>query len=380
MVFWIAAALVTVVVIFVVTRPLLRPDNDPTPATASDADLAVYKDQLKEIDADEGRGLIGANEAQSARVEVQRRILQTHRAQTDADGSGPAASRSQAWLYYASALIIPAAALGLYVSVGSPGLPDYPRSVRLKIPVDQLPITEMIARVEARLRERPEDGQGWDIIAPIYLRQGDFPRAQKAYGNAIRILGGSPERLMGFANADVGANRGRVSDDAMRIFQTLVRARPGLVPAHFWIANGHEQRGQLSEARDAYVKVRDATPANSDLHRAALSRLDIIAKQAPSLPSPPPEAVNELGKLSPEARRSRIEGMVAQLDERLREDGSDAEGWQRLIRSYVVLGRRDAAADAVSRARAALAPDKGAIALIEQLATTLALVEPGRGG
>ncbi|MBS0270154.1 MAG: c-type cytochrome biogenesis protein CcmI, partial [Proteobacteria bacterium] len=73
MVFWILVAGLAAAVTLAVTRPLMRPS---TPAAdARDADIAVYKDQLKEIAADEARGTLGVAEAESARAEIGRRIL-----------------------------------------------------------------------------------------------------------------------------------------------------------------------------------------------------------------------------------------------------------------------------------------------------------------
>src|SRR5262245_46302315 len=73
MVFWILVAGLVAAVTLAITRPLMRPAPQPTDTV--DADIAVYKDQLKEIAADEARGTLAATEAEGARAEIARRLL-----------------------------------------------------------------------------------------------------------------------------------------------------------------------------------------------------------------------------------------------------------------------------------------------------------------
>jgi cytochrome c-type biogenesis protein CcmH len=68
-----------------------------------------------------------------------------------------------------------------------------------------------------------------------------------------------------------------------------------------------------------------------------------------------------------------IRGMVARLADRLKENGNDIEGWQRLLRAYVVLGERDKASAAASDAKRALAADPSKLQQIEDVIKTLGL-------
>ena len=78
-------------------------------------------------------------------------------------------------------------------------------------------------------------------------------------------------------------------------------------------------------------------------------------------------------ELSPGDRAAMIEGMVAALAARLEDEPDDAEGWARLIRSYVVLDQRGSAAAALRSARAALDADAGGLAVLEATARALGL-------
>jgi cytochrome c-type biogenesis protein CcmH len=79
--------------------------------------------------------------------------------------------------------------------------------------------------------------------------------------------------------------------------------------------------------------------------------------------------------MAPEDRKAMIEGMVASLAAKLEADPADAEGWARLIRSYMVLDRPDEAKAALAMARAAKVGDSEGLAMIETEARSLGLVE-----
>ena len=119
-------------------------------------------------------------------------------------------------MYAAAAL--PVIGIALYLAVGSPQLPSRPYAARLDTPIDQATAADLVARVEAHLRANPEDGRGWDVLAPVYLRMGDYTQAADAFQKAARLLGESPQaprRLR--ARADHAAERRRQRAGAARL-------------------------------------------------------------------------------------------------------------------------------------------------------------------
>ena len=90
-------------------------------------------------------------------------------------------------LYVAAAL--PVLAIAVYLAVGQPGLPGRPYAARLQSPVNVANVSDLIAKVEAHLREAPDDGRGWDVLAPVYMRMGEFQQAADAYARAIEAIG-----------------------------------------------------------------------------------------------------------------------------------------------------------------------------------------------
>src|SRR5258708_23993441 len=121
---WFVFALMTATAIFAVLWPLARREG----GLRSGSDLAVYRDQLEEIERDRSAGLIGEGEAEAAQVEVSRRLLAAADAQAAMPASAaPATSTRRRQVVAAMALIVlPLGAVGLYLAIGSPALPGQP--------------------------------------------------------------------------------------------------------------------------------------------------------------------------------------------------------------------------------------------------------------
>ncbi|MEO1282338.1 MAG: c-type cytochrome biogenesis protein CcmI, partial [Pseudomonadota bacterium] len=210
MLLWIFLATLTAVVV----TPVLRPISLGAGAVrdASSADIAVYKDQLAEIDSDLDRGLINADEAVSARAELGRRLLKRAEAEdvsavaVETEGTSTVPERSRDILGVVLGFLLPLFAIATYLSIGSPGLPSQPHAERMTVSPQNASADELIAKVEAQLRQNPEDGRGWDVLAPVYRRYERYGDAVNAYAQAIRLLGETPERLAGFAQSEIIAH------------------------------------------------------------------------------------------------------------------------------------------------------------------------------
>ncbi len=340
---------------------------DPGVANAAEADVAVYADQIEQLAADRGRGLVSAVDAEAARAEIGRRMLA--RAAPGA-GLAPSAASGSERIGRAAALSIPVLALSLYAWLGSPGLPDVPHAGRTPETAARSQVDAMIARVEQRLREAPDDGNGWDVIGPVYLRMERYGQAAEAFANANRLLGETPKRLAGFAEAEIMANNGVVNPNAKTAAERLLVLEPGRVDARLWIALAQEQDGQFAAALAEYRALRDAPQLSPDMKSAIETRISIVDKVARGEPVVPPTAQATV-PTAPADQRAMIEGMVARLAARLSSDGNDPAGWSQLLRSYMVMGRKEDAVKALADARRALNGNAAALAEVNTAATSL---------
>jgi len=386
MMLWIIFAVMTAAAVLAVVWPLGR-----KPAAASGgSDRLVYQDQLREVDRDRAAGLIGETEAESARVEISRRLLAAADAETQAQAA-PAAAPGR-WRHRAAAVVavvvVPAVALGFYLKLGSPDVPDQSAFARINAMPDQRSIASLVSQVEAHLAANPNDGAGWEVLAPVYLRMGRFDDAVMAWRKAIALNGNSPARQTGLGEALVAAANGVVTAEAKQAFQNAVAGDPSEAKAGYYLGLADEQDGNPEGAAAKWRALLAQAPPDAPwagFVREALARVSAApaAAAAPNAPPVPAEPGAPAGPtaadvaaadtMTPEARSDMVRGMVARLADRLHANGNDVEGWLRLVRSYVVLGDRDKAKGAAADAKRALSDRPDDVKRIDDLVKNLGL-------
>jgi len=341
----------------------------------------VYRDQLDEIERDRASGTIGAAEAEAARVEVSRRLL----AAADA-GMPPAADptlrlRHRRWAAVSALVFIPLGAICIYLVLGSPNLPGQPLAQRFAATPDANSIAGLIARVESHLERSPDDGRGWEVIAPVYMRLGRFDDAVRAYRSALRLEGESADRQASLGEALAGAGGGVITTDARSAFERALVLDKTNPRAQFYLGLAAEQDGRTGEAAERWQGLIAHAPADAPwiaYVREALARVEPSRPPAPGSGTPAglgPTAQNvaSAAEMSSTEREQMVRGMVERLAARLSADGSDVEGWLRLMRAYMVLGEVGKARAAAADARRALATDPGKLRRIEEGAKNFGL-------
>ena len=355
---WIVLALMTVAGAAAVVWPLARRRN--TSLAADPTDVAVYRDQLAEIERDRATGIVGAPEAEAARVEISRRLLAAADRLKGAGTSVSASERPRRRLAAAAALVaLPAGAIAFYLAIGSPGLPDEPLAARVAAVHNDNSVQALFARVEAHLEQHPDDGRGWEVIAPIYMDLGRYDDAVKARENALRLLGATAEREAYLGEALTAAANGVVTAEAKTAFDRAIDRDRRDPTARFYQGLAAEQDGSRDDAKRIWGALLADAPEDAQwvpFVRAALARLEGTAASAAAAPAGPTGGVGD---------NAMIRGMVERLAARLRENGADPDGWVRLARSYKVLGEQAPMEAAIADARGALAGDATKLATFE---------------
>jgi len=376
MLLWLLFAMLTAAVLAAVLAPLGRA---PPAERGVAGPLAVYRHQLEEIEAERERGWVNPAEAAAARAEVSRRLIASAAAQNSDERAHVVLPPKRTPVAVAVAVLVPLLTLALYLVHGSPGQPSYPMAGRHQLPLEQANVAELITRVEKQLREHPEDGQGWDVIAPVYFKLGRFREAADAYAKAARLQGESVRRLAGFAESAVLAADGIVGEEARIAFEKVLQLEPSRPEPRFWLALAKEQDGKLVQALADYrallAQAPSAAPWRETLeHRIAdLSRRLAGADGDARAAGPSAAEVAAAEKLPAEERRRMIAQMVDGLAERLRRDGNDLAGWLRLVNAYAVLDRKDDARAALAQARRHFPADEKALGELAALAKSLGL-------
>ncbi|MEX2128483.1 MAG: c-type cytochrome biogenesis protein CcmI [Xanthobacteraceae bacterium] len=267
MLFWLLFASMTGAAVLAVLWPLGRARKF---VAAGEADLAVYRDQLAEIERDRARGLLAAPEAEAARIEISRRLIAAGDA---AEREAPAAgSLGRRRLAAVLALVgVPLLAIGIYGAVGSPGLPDAPLKARLEKSPEQMDAAILVRQIEAHLAQNPKDGRGWELLGPIYLGMGRVADAVQARANALQLLGATPAREADLGEALVAQADGIVSADAHAAFERARTQDSTNAKALFFLGLAAEQDGRAADAVAIWHEI-EARAALGDPWRIAAMR------------------------------------------------------------------------------------------------------------
>lgn len=364
MLIWIIFAAMTGAAIFALLWPL---SHGPVAAFADVADAkSLYRAQLGEIERDLGRGLIGSADADAARAEAARRLLRASGDEVGLAGETESSLRRRRACSALALSCVPLLALLVYGAYGSPGEPDQPLSARLRADPSRQDFALALSRIETHLANNPSDAKGWSVIAPVYMRQGRYDDAAKAFSAAIREGGSNPEMLAGLGEARTLAAGGIVTAEARQSFVEAVRLDPASARTRFFLAIAKEQDGDIQGAIDALrALLRDAGP-DAAWAGAVRERLEGIEGRARR---------NAITELSPSDQQTAIRGMVEGLATRLKDGGGTLPDWTRLIRSQMVLGDRAAARASVATARERLSADAPALAALDALEGELSLKE-----
>jgi cytochrome c-type biogenesis protein CcmH len=282
MLFWGLVGALSLLVLAGILGPLLR---DPgRQARSADYDLAVYQDQLAELERNRESGMIGAQEAEAARAEIGRRILEADKRRQKAQ----AREQSGTWPVRAgaaAAVVAVAGALGTYIWVGNPDREAVPFAERQSIPKSREAIVAArqggmggqgqargsggmqagaggsgasgsgmpdVATAEKQLAERleknPDDIRGWLLLGRTRMQMQNYAGALEAFGKARELAPDNPRIAASYAEAMVMANEGRVTPKAKTLFARASEAEPDNPQPNYYLALAEFQQGNPEAA------------------------------------------------------------------------------------------------------------------------------------
>lgn len=389
---WAAIGIVTAAALWWLLRPLMKSGGAEEASTGrAGHDLAIYRAQLADVDRDLERGTIPENEAEAARIEIQRRMLAASEAgnrETDSRAPGLAAA-------IPLALIAGFGAAGLYLVNGVPGQPAQPFASREKGDGGRAKaIARLQARqseLEAQTRKTPGDARAWAELGYVRARMGRPDAAATAYGRALDLKDPAIKRaplLAAYGEALVEAAEGTVTPAAHRAFTRAVAADPREPRARYYLGLADIQAGKIEAGLKIWLALEAESTGNAAWLKslrarmariAAKNKIDLAAlrKTLPAAKGPTKKDVKAAKALTPEQRAAMIASMVDGLEARLKDNPGDWQGWVRLGKSRRVMKQYDKARAAYARA-AALQPDN--IAVLVDYGQSMLEADPPKPG
>jgi cytochrome c-type biogenesis protein CcmH len=406
--FWILAVLFAVVAIAILGRALLVGGDDT--ATTAEYDMQVYRDQLRELDRDVARGVIGAEEAERARVEISRRLLDADRkaGASEAAGSAPRAATIAAFTFTGVAIL--GGGLWLYADMGTPGYWDMPLKTRFEAaevaratrasqsdleaalpawagPPPEAPAdyVELVDKLRAAVAERPDELQGQLLLAQHEAALGNYVAAHEAMARAIEIKGpaAAADEYSQYADLLAIAVGGEISPEAEAAVEAALARNPRDKVARYYAGLLHAQTGRPDLAFPIWRDLLEGSdpsepwvaPIQSQIRQlAALAGVDYTPPRLESrVPGLSAADIAAAENMTPEEREEMVGALVNALMERLATEGGPAADWARLIEGLGALGDLDRAAAITGEARTVFANRPDDLAQIEAAAARAGL-------
>lgn len=371
MLFWILIGVLALAVAGSLAVVLVRGRREAEHPAAYD--LRVYRDQLKEVDRDLARGVIGPEDADRIRAEISRRILAADAQLQQAETAGDQpAGVSRAVAVGAGAALV-AGAVGLYWQLGAPGYGDLGLSSRIEtarelrenrptqeqveaqvtLPAPPQPpseeYTELVKRLREAVAERPADLQGQTLLARNEAVLGNFKAAYEAQGAVLSIKGteASAQDYADYADMMVLAAGGYVSPEAETALRAALARDPRNGTARYYMGLMAAQTGRPDQAFRTWDGLMREGPADAPWIAPIRGQIEDMAARAgvnytlpelDSLPGPTAGDIENAADMTPEERQEMVRGMVDRLMNRLATQGGTAEDWARLIAALGQLG------------------------------------------
>ena len=278
--FAIAAALLLGLAIFIIVPPLLR--AKPEGADRQQANVAVYRDQLAELDKEREAGTLADTDYQQAKEELEIRLLEEVAAPQDAPAPRTGAGRTTAIVL---ALVIPAAALLGYALRGEPRGLD-PNQVQPQASgqpqVTPEQIAGMVEKLAAHLKDNPGDQQGWVMLARSYKVMGRFPEAADAFAKAGDMVDSDPALLADYAETLARAQDGKFAGKPTQLLEKALKKNPNQPQALVLAGVAAGEREDYPAAIAYWKRLLPLVQPGSDEEKAiqdGIGRLEAKAKE-----------------------------------------------------------------------------------------------------
>lgn len=279
--FWVIAVLFVAGALGFVLPSLLARRSAAPSATSDETNVALHRDQLRELDADLAAGAIAPREHEEARREIERRLLED----VD-DTAGPAAARPGRATAIALGIAVPAAAFVVYLAVGNPHamLPAPPEAAH---GITRERIESLAAGLAARLNENPDDAQGWAMLGRSYSVLDRHAEAVDAYANALRRSPPSAQLLADYANALAMAQGRRLEGEPERIIAQALKLEPDNVKALMLAGSAAFERKDFKGAITHWERILELVPPDSDVAEMVKDGIEDARKLVGVAKAPP---------------------------------------------------------------------------------------------
>lgn len=312
----IAALLITGALLFILPTLLRKNPIVHASTLHDDANLTVLRDQWRELDADLAAGTLDAPGYEKSRQELEQRVAQD--LSSHVTHAGP--TSSQNWTAGVIGLAIPVVAIALYFLLGAPAAFDPAKITPAQNQaheITQEQIETMVAALAQRLKNQPEDTEGWSMLARSYSAMGRFTEAAAAYAQLVTLIPNDATVLADYADTLAMAQNKSLQGEPETLIARALATDPKNIKALALSGSAAFERHDYAGAVQQWNKILALVPPESDLARSTLSSIG--------------EAQNRAGESAPTAANASTAisagtvGGTVELDAKLRSQVTDTD-------------------------------------------------------
>ena len=314
----IAVLLIAIALLFIVPTLLGRSKRDGA-SSRSEANLSIYRDQLRELDADLAAGTLSQEQYQEARNELEGRLLEDSSASEE-----EATPSSGRWMIIAAVVTVPALTISLYWLLGKPeGLKPHLQTAEVgqSQGATQAQIEAMVSGLEQKLKTQPNDVKGWAMLGNSYGVLGRFNASAAAYGRAAALAPNNAQVLADYADVLAMAQGKNFQGEPEAIIQQALKADPANIKALALAGSAAFQRKDYNAAINYWQNLVKLLPADSDFMRSVSGSIAQAQKLAGQSPA---DAQTAITQNQPASGNATVSGTV-NLDPALRARVADTD-------------------------------------------------------
>lgn len=315
-----AALLIATTLVFVLT-PLLRKEQGAEAHLRRDElNLAVLRDQLRELEADLDSGLIEPLAYESARHELERRVAEEVQPQPALQVK----TEGKRWAAVAVGIAVPVLSISIYLLIGSPQAFDPAQQIAANQEnsheVTQEQIEGMVAKLAQRLQNEPDNAEGWLMLARSYNALGRYEQASQAFVQLVKLVPNDAGVLADYADTLAMATGRSLQGEPEKLVERALAIDPKNVKALALWGSAAYDRKDYAAAAERWQKILPLVPPESDISRSISG--SIAEAQSKMGQAPVAAAKPDAGTAA--VAGGKVEGMV-ELDSSLRADVADTD-------------------------------------------------------
>lgn len=291
-VFWIVAACFIIAALLFVLPPLWqRPDKDPdkkkgSPIEHSAINTKIYQDQIAELENDLRNDMMQPEQYAQARRELERRLLDDVSAAPET--AAPAVQLAPNYTgrnrttAIAVGIMVPLFTVLLYLKLGSPDAlsPQANVSANADAPTGQqhsdapAQIQQMVSALVERLRQNPQDAEGWAVLGRSLYALGRHAEAAEAFSKASAMVPNDAQLLADYADAMAMANGERLDEASIALIRRALQADPNNQKA-LWLGGTAEfESGNFAGAVKYWEHLLKLLPPNSEVSQTMAANIE----------------------------------------------------------------------------------------------------------